>query len=491
MLQVPPARSRVTLLAIPAIALAGVLVAMAYKPTPVVSTPTAQPTLAAVASPTLAPTAAATVTATRFPPFVPTPGPTAPPCTLPATVPRPSAPVASPVVAASDVSMLFSSHLYGSAADGTLVVRDDTERDWAMGLWFVSAGSTAPRLLTASADGMVLPIALSPTGDAAAVWWLPERRSLEATPCVAGVYLVSTTFGTSRLLVSGDWTSDELDAHVNGTTWSDPDTNRNYRIPEAAFSGDGTRVAIIDDADIAIYGPDEGEEPVRHVGTCTDWAWSPLGAAFIAGCEDMTTAWYFDAIEGNGPSNVAMPWLRSEGIRLGWGRATGHAIGLAQDGLIRVAGFYGFATGCEGQGPCNLPRPAYSVTTFDWDSNDTLSQAGRLDFLVNTDVSVPVRFAADATWIYANRADGGARTIRLESGAVARATRLGTYAGSSLDSSLLFGYRFDPEDDRVVVSSLNEAGSTAQVVTIRRPEGAVATDPVIRTYGLAVAVPSS
>lgn len=477
-------RSRVPLVAIPAVVVGLVLVAVLFNPatptTPLV-TQTAGSTNAAAAS--LVATQEATASATTLPPFTPFPRLTKPPCVLPNELPQPVTPAVTPHVTGTRVAMLFSAPL--DEAPG-------------VGLWFAPKGSETPRLLAATTPGMVMPLALAQAGDTAAVWWLPDR-SPDSDACISGIYLVSTTLGTSRLIASGDWVTQEGDDQVNGTIWSDPDTNRTYRIPETSFSRDGTHLAVIDGDVIDLHGSDTTELLYRHVGSCTDWAWAPVRTTFVAGCEGMTSAWLFRADgstsgtgEGDPPYNVALPWLRAEAVKSGWGEVAGHAIGLTRDDRIRVAGFYGVATGCEGDGPCSIPKPAYSVTTFDPGSNTASTQAGKLEFLLNVDADAPVRLSADASWIYASRAGGGARTIAVGSGAVAKATRLGRYAGAAIDGSVMFGYRVDLPTGSLVISALSAAGRTTDVATIRPPdvEHPANGNSVTQAYGLVVVEPS-
>jgi hypothetical protein len=192
MQQLSPMRTRPLLLAFGAIAFGALLVGLSLglsmgsrSPTSAL-TPTPAPS--AVAS---APSAAPTRSPASPPARTPAPAPTQIPCELPAALPPVAAPAPAlaPVIEGGDaVSMLFTSHLaHRVFGYDFTVISDDPDGDWAVGLWFVAAGSHEARLLAAPPDGMVLPLALSPDGTVAAIWWLPARRSVAEAACEGGI----------------------------------------------------------------------------------------------------------------------------------------------------------------------------------------------------------------------------------------------------------------------------------------------------------------
>ena len=498
MIRLSPTSTRSSLLAFGAIALVPLLVGISIgvsmgsgKATSVL-TPTAGPT-AGLSVPSIPASSRPAPVPTRPVAVGPAPVPTDRPCDLPARLPPAPVPTVAPAIEGGNaVSMLFTSHLSLRDIGGTPVISDDVRGEWAVGLWFVAAGTHEARLLVAPDDGVVLPLALSPDGTAAAVWWLPIRRPQGEVACMSGIYRLSTVSGESELVLSGDWTvapsDDEQEPHGPGIDWTDPATGdstpRTYRIPEVAMAIDG-HLAIIDGPSIGLYAP-QGPGPERtHVGGCTDWAWSSTSATFVAGCESMTSAWLAAPVccdAGLEGQSIAMPWLQQEAVRSGWGRVEASTIGFTDDGRVRVAAFLGYPTGCDGQ-PCSIPLPGFVTATFDGPTGEAVAvRNDALHFLVDSEV----RMSATASWLYAERYEGGARTLTARTGAVSKATRLGTFVGSAVDGSVLYGMRSDEATGAVIVSSLDAEGTTRQVATIRRPDGALSNNLVISAFGLLV-----
>jgi len=390
--------------------------------------------------------------------------------------------------------MVFASYLYaGDVIGGPVVVRDDEHADWAMGLWFAAPDIETPRLLAAPEGGMVLPLALSPDGAAVAAWWLPERTGYgQPQACESGIYVVATDGTGSRLVERGDWSIPFAERETAEYNWRDPDTGastpRRYMLPAASFSADGKWLAIIDGTTITLTAT--GPDPTfrySHTGSCPNWGWSPVGATFVAGCEDMTSAWLVaDLSEGNGPSSLALPAPRIGDLGPGWEVNFARAIGLTRDGNIRVARFYGYATGCEAQG-CTLPDPGFVVSTIDPVTSAATTRSGTVSFLADYDR--PTHFSADATWVYTNDLDGEAHTIRIGLGTISTTRRLETYAGAAFDGSVLYGSRVGDES-RIDIESVNRDGKRVVLTSISWPATIETTFQGIRIEGLQVAKPS-
>ena len=354
--------------------------------------------------------------------------------------------------------MLFTSYLYERVRGDSLAITG------GVGLWHVKAGTETARLLLDATDGMVLPLAISPNGDKAVVWWLPERRDEAEPPCDDGIYRLSLADGSSRLLASGDWSqSDE----------NDP--------PTAAFSANGRFLSLVDSTGIRLY-KSGGRLQRQHDGPCHDWAWAPSGAVFVAGCEDMTSAWLVRAGGGYAPESYALPLPKDLDLP-SWWQGPGRMIGLTRDRDIRVVRFYGFATGCESPG-CVIPPPAWAATTLDPATRNQTLETKIVDFIV-----WDARLSPDATWVYDRYPGNGARVVNVESGEVIRVRSLGTPVGGSINRSLLFGSRLDRASRSVLVSSLDRTGTTREVATITWPELEHPTEyPVILVDGLQVTV---
>ena len=423
-----------------------------------------------------------------------------PTCPLPAQLPAPDQPVAVPSVENGNIAMVFTSHLDRQKTGGALEARDETDvagADWEAGLWYVAAGHDDARLLLAPTGGMVLPLALSQDAANVALWWLPERRGKGEPVCLGGIYVVSTADGKSRLIASGDWAlpdnaGKDIVAAPGSTLWSDPFTDksepRDYQLPAVSFSTDGQNVAIVDGESISIYGPDAELGVARHhIGSCSDWAWSPMGTTFVAGCEAMTSAWVVDAAEGFGLDTIALPVPQGTDRPRHWEVPSAATIGITASGQVRVARFYGVATGCEVPG-CTLPPLSWSVTTIDLATGESVSKSAVTDFIAAGGSSYwDTRLSANASWVYARTNDGHARAIDVASGAVAPAPFIDG-AGQSLQSGRLF-YIERSEHDPVLIASIGRSGEPRGAATLRLPAGATARSGLLLVAGLLVTLP--
>lgn len=498
MVRLPPARSSVMVLLVPGVIAAAIAVAVTWSPGPVASVPSASPggatSLSASGQPTAAP---ASPTAWPYPPL---PIATQRSCILPTSLPTPEAPIATPAVSSNGVSLLFSSPLYARGRNGALEALDDPENGWAIGLWYQETDTQTPRLLAASMFGMVMPLALSPSGAFAAVWWLPDRRPTSEPDCDSGIYLLSTRTGESHLVVEGNWTdvqsAEDVADEVGGVLWNDPTTGRGtahpYRLPEASFSADDHFLTLVDRSQISIYENDASSPRWTHAGACPNWAWSPVGAEFVAGCDDMTTAWIVDASEPNVRS-LALPWLATQARATGWGDTAASAIGLNRDSSIRLVGFFGFATECVASSPC--PKPAYTIVTVDPVTSTAATRSATLDFLVEQTVGYSPKFSADASWVYIEgfTREGrlGAATLHATTGGLTAAVPPEAFVGAAWDGTALFGSRTDDAVGDVVITSLNAAGRTSRLGTIHWAAGATGSTPTIGVIGLTVVAAGS
>lgn len=392
--------------------------------------------------------------------------------------------------------MLFASSLY-RGEDGSVYAR--RRHDEATGLWFAPPGTDTARLLVAADGGAVLPLGLSPTGAMAAVWYLAARRDLEDPPCPTGIYLLSTNDGTSRLILEGEWASDTTDGPGRLTSslapeWTDQRTStgspRFFRLPIASFSANGRSVALIDDEGINLVRPRRYEPILRLPGQCTSWAWAPKSPAFVAGCQEMTSAWTYDAIKDLGEDIHPLPLPEGQDTPFRhWEQWSASTIGYTDQGAIRVVRFYGFATGCEVE-RCSIPPLAWSVTTIDPSSGAQRSRVHEIDFLTSVDrIGRDSRISADASWVYVEDYGGGARVVSIDTGAIATSRRLGDPVGSSSDGRFLYGSGIDRERDVVVVWSLDPTGTRREVATIEWPRGVDVADAVIDVQGLLVVRP--
>jgi hypothetical protein len=139
----------------------------------------------------------------------------------------------------------------------------------------------------------------------------------------------------------------------------------------------------------------------------------------------MTSAWYVNMDEGESPERFALPLPEGEGLTSGWEQERAATIGITRDGRVRLARFYGFATGCETR-DCSIPSPAWSLTTIDPVTLGTASQSSEVGFLVDADSSYwDTRLSPDATWIYARLYEpDGASAIRIGTGEIRAAPRI-------------------------------------------------------------------
>lgn len=492
MQQLSPTSLRSMLAPLAIVALISLLLGMSLRPGSAPAS-TVAPLVSLAPSPSAVPQRTLTVDPafTPFPPFVPTPAP----CVSAETIPAPLAPVALPAVdGAQEVALAFSTYLYGRAANGDVFVRANPARDLAVGLWFVPPQSREPRLLAETETGMLIPLGLAPAGDVAVVWWLPASRATGQPACEAGVYFVDTATGAGQLVTRRDWTgpSDE-DVILNdqvSTWWTDPrgsgDAGRTYRLPRAAISADGRFVALLGPEQVEIYMRGETIARYRHVGACPDWAWAPTRAVFVAGCDDMTTAWLVDADGGFSAVSVALPWLAAEGARNGWGTTRVETIGFTNGDRVRLAALYGYATGCEAS-PCSIPPPAYGVATIGSELLDATTTGGVVDFLAGDVIVLPTGSA----WAYVDTYGGDdgdeARIVDLETGISARTRRLEVVAGAARNGSALYGWRVDDVASGVVIVAVQSNGNMRELASLSLPDGAMSEEPIIHVLGLLVA----
>jgi hypothetical protein len=340
-----------------------------------------------------------------------------------------------------------------------LGLRTDSRGNQA--IWLRQAGAADLRLLATNLDGSVVPIALSPDGRTAAVWWLPEDRAVDDLPCTQGVYLLTTDEGSSRLVASGD------------ASWVDSDSEVRYRIPEAGFSSDGRWLAVVARDRITIVDVDAEEPPIEHVGSCQSWAWEPAKAWFVAGCDDMTTAWAVAPYAANGRESIALPLPSGDGFSCADNSPWGQSIGLTQAGGIRVVRFF-----ANPAGSCSDGALRYAVTTWTWPNWTT--QWGIVDFALNGgfddqgQYTPTTRLSAGATWVYAPRVlspPNNARVVNLSTGEVTSIARIGDPVGAPADTKLMYGARVDADSQSVILWSLSGAGVRRQLATIAWPEG--------------------
>ena len=131
------------------------------------------PTPGAAASPLRAraptPLQARRLRPARSPPA--TPASCRPPC------PRPSRRT-RPAVSTSSAALVFASYLLQRDPNG-IVARDQTKGSWAVGLWFVAAGTAEARLLAATEGRHGPPLAIAPHGDVVAAGGSQHRASDE------------------------------------------------------------------------------------------------------------------------------------------------------------------------------------------------------------------------------------------------------------------------------------------------------------------------
>lgn len=494
MIQVAPNRSQNGLIALAVLGVVVVLLVATYKPLPVEPAASGDASQA-VAATSPAPSAPTTPRPTTTPTARVTPMPTQGACDLPASLPTDAISGAAPKVEGGAGSILFASPTYLTGG-ATPIVADDPSRAWETGLWFVPGPGAAPNLITAAGPGMVIPLALAPTGKVAAVWWWPERRGDSDVPCEQGIYAINLTGPGSWLVARGDWTFQENpDGSAEDPTWEDPTQNRSlplrFRPPEASFSADGDLLALADGDVIEVYRTAFPAESVRHVGSCPTWGWAAGSTRFVAGCEDMTSAWLVYLVccdAGLETRSIPIPKPPIDtSFGADWELRTNRAIGITRDGDIRIARTYGFATGCEGPDPCHIPPPAWAVTTIDWDTGSAVHGGADVDFLFDD----AARLSADSSWLYGTVYGDDPQhsvTVDLSTGVVRRIGQIGTYVGATADGSTLYGVP-DLDSPNLVVRAAS-VRSTTDVVTISWPDGAVAQSEGIYVVGLWVGLPT-
>ena len=470
-----PFQTAVATAAVLAVAVVVVLATGGLGPTAAV--PTATPGIAS--SPISSAGAAATGGAT------PAASPVAAgdPCVLPAALPTPDPPDAAPSVSTSSAALVFASYLLQRDPNG-IVARDQTKGSWAVGLWFVAAGTAEARLLAAPEGGMVLPLAIASQGNVVAAWWLPEHRASDQQACISGIYLVPVHGGLSVLVASGDWSVDPDGS--DEVTWTDPtfDTGRPraFLLPGASFSADGTFLALHEKDGITIHDR-TGAQVGSRTGACPAVNWSATGARFVAGCDELTTAWLFDAA-ARARRELPLPLPPESKVKSGWEWAGARSIASLDAERIETVRFYGYPTGCEVPG-CTIPPPAFAVTTIDIATGAARSISDRLPFMAESS-----RISADGSWAYAQTWDEPGWTMKLPFGALAQLKRPGAIVNGAADGSLLFSNRV-LSDDSVRVFSIDSAGATHAVATIAWPAGTTRRYPVIWVGGLSATVPGA
>jgi hypothetical protein len=413
----------------------------------------------------------------------PSPAGTSDACGLPAVLPTPEPPTAAPSISLSTAALVFSSYLLAGDAN-RIVARDQTKGSWAVGLWFVAQGTDEAQLLAAPENGMVLPLAIAPAGDLVAAWWLPEHRTPEEPACTSAIYLVPVDGGPSQVVARGDWTVDP--DSVNDVTWTDPTFGagapRAFKLPQALFSADGRFLALHEKDGITVHDR-TGAQVGSRIGVCPAINWSATGARFVAGCDEFTAAWLFDATARSGRELPISPPPESK-VQSGWESTGARGIAWLDADRIEAVRFYPLPSGCTGP-LCEMPPPAYAVTTMDAVTGAGKTIADELDFFVETS-----RVSPNGTWAYAQTFDGPGWTMALPFGALAELKRPGTFVNGASDGSLLFSTRV-LADDSIRVFSISATGATRPVATIGWPAGTTSTDPVIWLGGLSAAVPGA
>jgi hypothetical protein len=403
------------------------------------------------------------------------------PCVLPAVLPTPEPPDAAPSISTSGAALVFASYLLQRDPNG-IVARDQTKGSWAVGLWFVAAGTAEARLLAAPEGGMVLPLAIAAQGDVVAAWWLPEHRASDEEACISGIYLVPVDGGPSVLVASGDWSVDP--DRTDEATWTDPSLNtgtpRAFLLPGASFSADGQFLALHEKDGITIHDR-AGAQVGSRTGACPAVTWSATGARFVAGCDEFGTAWLFDAT-ARARRELPIPPPPESKVKSGWEWAGARSIAWLDAERIETVRFYGYPTGCEVPG-CTIPPPAYAVTTVNTVTGTGKSIADELAFMVDTS-----RLSPDGSWVYAQTWEQPGWTMELPFGALREVKRPGTIVNGAANGSLLFSTRV-LSDDSVRVFSIDSAGATHAVATIAWPAGTTRRYPVIWVGGLSATVP--
>ena len=459
------------LVTVPTVALIALLIGVSLRPAADGSGPT---------GPLASPIAQATAGPTPFPSPLRPPGPNEypedfqdGPCTLPDALPQPGDPVGAPVVHADGVAMLFGSHLYVRKENGRLHAQDSTFTGFEVGLWFAPAGTRGPaRLVAETKIGAVIPLAMSPAADMAAVWWLPDRRENRDDDCIGGIYLVSLASGESRLLASGEWWVGGADAPEGNVNVSAHVAGRPHILPATSFSSDGRFVALVEASKITIHDVALGRVRASHVGTCDASAWSSTGATFVAGCEDMTSAWVVQPRRDRSDRerSVPLPSPVEPSSRRALEELPGTAtIGVTRRGDIRVVRFYGHPPGCDSPG-CAGPGPAYTVTTVDLETAVSSSTVTETEFFIGATAtlfpesrSVYVGGYQEPT---AWNAGPRSAVIRIADGDAAVVRRFGRLIGTPPGATALFGRRVDRAAEQVIATTLSRTGIVRVIGTI-------------------------
>jgi len=453
-----------------AVAAIGLILVQPPAPAPTPSGSPGASTLAADRSPGLTPMPTGSP-ATSDPPLGA--------CELPATLPTPPTPVAAPSVTSQGVGMLFGASEYVRDAQNRIVPDDST-----IGVWYVAPGASEATLLVSGEPGGALPLALSPAGHVAAVWYLPERRNADDPTCLAGIYLVPTSGGPSRLIETGEWLwREDGDGLQYGTRRTPGGPPRIYTLPLASFSADGRSLALIDPDGITIVGP--GRDPVtrRHIGQCSSWAWSPEGSRFVAGCAEMTKAWTIDVDDGFSEATPAVPI--PEGFRGSGGGWMFARIGITGDGDIRFVRFRANPCRPGASGPTCLPT-GWSETTIDPITGRSRSFVHEADWW---NPGGYIAMSVDASWLYAGASPP--RVISIDSGVARKASRISGPISTAADGRRLFGVmRFRGPGPRYVVVSLNRTGARRDIATINWSDDADHRNRFF-VYGLAISAPPS
>lgn len=492
MIQVAPNRSQNDLIALAVLGIVGVLFLATYRPLPAEPVSTADASQAAVTSGSEIPGPSPTRPLLPNPTPRVTPRPTQAPCVLPESLPSSGVTAAIPKIEGKVGSILFASPTYLTGAPSPIAA-DTSGFGWNMGLWFVPRPGAAPTLVLSAGPGMVYPLALSPNGRMAAVWWWPERRGATEAPCEQGIYTIDLAQPTeSRLVERGDWAERASD-EGSERSWLDTSPHFSgpleFSFPDVRFSADGSYVAVAEGDRIVIHNSMFPADMTSHVGVCPTWSWGPTDDRFVAGCEDMTSAWTVKVTccdAGLDTRSLPIPSPPPARFSDDWEVDSNRAIGFTKDGDIRVARAYGFATGCEGEGECHIPPPAWSTTTIDWDTGSAVHEGDEVTFLFDTET----RLSAAAGWFYGTSYDEsfGAVTVEFSTGTVRHLPPLGIYAGSAADGSAIYGL-VNPDRGPWVIQSLS-VRSMVEAATIRWPDGAVAQTEQIPVLGLWVGAPT-
>jgi len=398
-------------------------------------------------------------------------------CVLPAALPMPETPLAAPSVTSKGVGMLFGSSEYVRDAQNRIVPDDST-----IGVWYVAPGASQATLLVSGEPGGAMPLALSPSRDVAAVWYLPVRRNGNDPACLSGIYRVPTSGGPSRLIETGEWLwRPDGNGRQYCTSRTPGGPSRCYTLPLASFSADGRSLALIDPDGITIIGPGPHPASRRHSGQCSSWAWSPEGSRCIAGCAEMTEAWTIDVDDGFSEATpaVSIP----EGFRGAEGGWMFARIGITGAGDIRFVRFRVNPCRPGVSGPTCLPT-GWSETTIDPITGRSSSRVHEAEWWNSGGY---VALSVDGSWLYADASPS--RIISIDSGVARKASRISGPISTSADGRRLFGVlTYRGPGPRYVVVSLNRMGVRREVGTI---DWSTDANPKYRffVYGLAMNAP--